>query len=142
MEEMSQKEKYARITSGKKILPSTLNPQWNKIMEDGAVLATSICMVEDLEVIQTAIRKFLDVEDSHELFIRKAVARSILKAEMKCRGKHSKIAVDKEKLKIGMDNETGDSLQKYLNDTFGNPYKKILPNMDMNNLYVYEENKE
>lgn len=119
-----------------------VNPQWNKIMEDGAVLAISICMVEDLEVIQDAIKKFLDVKDSHELFIRKALARSILKTEMKCRDKYNKIEVDNEKLKIALNDETGDSLKKYLNDTFGNPYKKILPNMDMNSLYVYDENKE
>lgn len=42
-----------------------------------------------------------------------------------------------------MNDPENKSLKEYLNDTFGNPYKKILPNTDLNSRYVmYEEDEE
>ncbi len=119
-----------------------VNPQWSEIMDDAIKFATAICMEEDIQKIQDALHEFIDVEDSHSKFIRKALARSILKTDMRCRVKSTKIAIDEEKLKIGMDNPEDKSLKEYLNDTFGNSYKKILPNMGMNSLYVDYMDKE
>lgn len=48
----------------------------------------------------------------------------------------------KKKIKIGMDDPEDKSLKEYLNDIFGNPYKKILPNMDFNSKYVMHEEDE
>ena len=117
-----------------------VNPQWSEIMDDAIKFALSISMEEDLGKNQDALHKFIDVEDSHSKFIRKALARTILKSEMKCRDfKQTKIVVDEDKLKIGMNDDADESLKKYLNDTFGDPYKKILPNMDTNSKYVMYE---
>lgn len=104
-----------------------INPQWSEIRDDAIKFATTICMEEDIQKIQDALHEFIDVEDSHSKFIRKALARSILKTEMRCRVKSTKIVVDEEKLKIEMDDSEDKSLKEYLNDTFGNPYKKIHP---------------
>lgn len=65
--------------------PERLNHEWDEVTEDAIKFATTICMEEDLGKIQAALNKFIDVEDSHSKFIRKALARSILKSEMKCR---------------------------------------------------------
>ncbi len=104
-----------------------INPQWSEIRDDAIKFATTICMEEDIQKIQDALHEFIDVEDSHSKFIRKALARSILKTDMRCRVKSTKIVVDEEKLKIEMDDSEDKSLKEYLNDTFGNPYKKIHP---------------
>lgn len=139
----SQLLALAKARKGVTIPNPNVNPQWSEIMDDAIKFALSISMEEDLGKIQDALHKFIDVDDSHSKFIRKALARSILKSEMKCRDfKQTKIVVDEEKLKIGMNDNTDESLKKYLNDTFGDPYKKILPNMDSNSKYaMYEEDE-
>lgn len=119
-----------------------VNPQWSEIMDDAIKFATAICMEEDIQKIQDALHEFIDVEDSHSKFIRKALARSILKTDMRCRVKSTKIVVDEEKLKVGMDDPDDKSLKEYLNDIFGNPYKKILHNTDLNSKYVMYEGDE
>lgn len=129
----------AKARKGVTIPNPNVNPQWSEIMDDAIKFALSISMEENLEKIQDALHKFIDVEDSHSKFIRKALARTILKSEMKCRDKRTKIVVDEEKLKIGMNDDIDESLKKYLNDTFGDPYKKILPNMDISSKYVKYE---
>ncbi len=120
-----------------------VNPQWSEIRDDAIKFATAICMEEDIQKIQDALHEFIDVEDSHSKFIRKALARSILKTDMRCRVKSTRIVIDEEKLKVGMDDPDDKSLKEYLNDIFGNPYKKILSNTDLNSKYVmYEEDEE
>lgn len=119
-----------------------INPQWSEIRDDAIKFATTICMEEDIQKIQDALHEFIDVEDSHSKFIRKALARSILKTDMRCRVKSTKIVVDEEKLKIEMDDSEDKSLKEYLNDTFGNPYKKIPPNTDLNSKYAMHEEDE
>lgn len=119
-----------------------VNPQWSEITDDAIKFAATISMEEDLGKIQAALNKFIDVEDPHSKFIRKALARTILKSEIKSRVKSTKIVVDEEKLKVGMDDPEDKSLKEYLNDIFGNPYKKILPNMDLNSKYVMHEEDE
>ena len=119
-----------------------INPQWSEIRDDAIKFATTICMEEDIQKIQDALHEFIDVEDSHSKFIRKALACSILKTDMRCRVKSTKIVVDEEKLKIEMDDSEDKSLKEYLNDTFGNPYKKIPPNTDLNSKYAMHEDNE
>lgn len=113
-----------------------INPQWSEITDDAIKFAVTISMEEDLGKIQAALNKFIDVEDPHSKFIRKALARTILKYEIKCRV-GSKI--DCKKI---LDDPEDKSLKEYLNDNFGDPYKKIL-NMDLNSKYVmYEKDEE
>lgn len=113
-----------------------VNPQWSEITDDAINFAVTISMEEDLGKIQAALNKFIDVEDPHSKFIRKALARTILKYEIKCRV-GSKI--DCKKI---LDDPEDKNLKQYLNDNFGKPYKKIL-NMDLNSKYVmYEDDEE
>ena len=62
-----------------------VNPQWSEITDDAIKFAVTISMEDDIGKIQAALNKFIDVEDSHSKFIRKALARSILKNTLKCR---------------------------------------------------------
>ena len=135
---------YGHMSADKiPIIPnSNTNPKWSEIRDDAIKFATTICMEEDIQKIQDALHEFIDVEDSHSKFIRKALACSILKTDMRCRVKSTKIVVDEEKLKIEMDDSEDKSLKEYLNDTFGNPYKKIPPNTDLNSKYAMHEEDE
>ena len=135
---------YGHMSADKiPIIPnSNTNPKWSEIRDDAIKFATTICMEEDIQKIQDALHEFIDVEDSHSKFIRKELARSILKTDMRCRVKSTKIVVDEEKLKIEMGDSEDKSLKEYLNDTFGNPYKKIHPNTDLNSKYAMHEDNE
>nr|DAP42357.1 MAG TPA: hypothetical protein [Caudoviricetes sp.] len=141
---MSTTQLLALVKARKSVtIPNpNVNPQWSEITDDAIKFATAICMEEDIQKIQDALHEFIDVEDSHSKFIRKALARSILKTDMRCRVKSTRIVIDEEKLKVKMDDPEDKSLKEYLNDTFGNPYKKILPNMDSNSKYVKYEGDE
>lgn len=116
-----------------------VNPQWSEIADDAIKFATTICMEEDIQKIQDALHEFIDVEDSHSKFIRKALARSILKTEMRCRV-NSKIDCNK----ILDDREYSRAeVVNLLNTTYGVPKEfKCHPETSFASYVKYEEDEE
>ncbi len=112
------------------------NPQWSEVMDDAIKFATTICMEEDLGKIQDALHKFIDVEDPHSKFIRKALARSILKTEMKCRVSSK---IDYKKMLDDHEYST-DEIKEMINENYGAPKKfKLHPEVSFASMYVTVE---
>lgn len=113
--------------------PERLNHEWDEVTNDAVKFATSICLEEDLNKIQEALHKFIDVEDPHSKFIRKALARSILKTEMKCRV-NSK--VDFKKMLDDSEYSVEEIIDN-INDRYGVPKKfKCHPETSFASMYV------
>ena len=126
---------YGHMSTDKiPIIPNpNTNPQWTEIMDDAIKFATTICMEEDIQKIQDALHEFIDVEDSHSKFIRKALARSILKTEMRCRV-NSKI--DCKKMLENLE-YSSDEIKEMINENYGTPKKyKPHPETSFDSIYV------
>lgn len=96
-----------------------VNPQWSEITDDAINFAVTISMEDDLGKIQAALNKFIEVDDPHSKFIRKALARSILKNQLKCRLR-SKIDCKK----MLEDHEyNAEEIKEMINETYGAPKK-------------------
>lgn len=112
--------------------PNT-NPQWSEIMDDAITFAATISAEEDIEKIQAALHKFIDVDKSSSRFIRRAMANSILKSEVKRRVK-SKIDCKK----MLEDHEyNAEEIKDMINETYGAPKKyKPHPETSFASIYV------
>lgn len=110
-----------------------VNPQWSEITDDAIKFAVTISMEDDLGKIQAALNKFIEVDDSHSKFIRKALARSILKNTLKCRFR-SKIDCKK----MLEDREySSDEIKEMINENYGTPKKfKLHPVTSFASIYV------
>lgn len=112
------------------------DPRWSEITDDAIKFAVTISLEEDIGKIQAALNEFIDVEDSHSKFIRKALARTILKYEMKCRVR-SKIDCKK----ILDDHEyTADEIKEMFNENYeGSKKYKLHPETSFASMYVVYE---
>ena len=110
-----------------------VNPQWSEVTDDAIKFAVTISMEDDLGKIQAALNKFIEVDDPHSKFIRKALARSILKNTLKCRFR-SKIDCKK----MLEDREySSDEIKEMINETYGAPKKyKPHPETSFDSIYV------
>lgn len=126
----------AKARNGVAIPNPNVNPKWSEITDDAIKFATTICLEEDLGKIQDALHKFIDVDDSHSKFIRKALARSILKTEMKCRV-NSKI--DYKKM-LDDGEYSVEEMKENINDRYGVPKKfKCHPETSFASMYATYE---
>ena len=113
--------------------PERLNHEWDEVTTDAIKFAATISMEEDLAKIQDALHKFIDVEDPHSKFIRKALARTILKTEMK-----SRVNLNIDCKKMLDDREySREEVVNMLNTTYGAPKKfKCHPETSFASMYV------
>ena len=88
-------------------------------MDDAIKFAATISTEVDIKKIQSAVYKFIDVENSSSRFIRVAMANSILRSEIKRRIKSKndckKILEDRE--------YNAEEIKEMINETYGVPKK-------------------
>ena len=129
---------YGHMSTDKiPIIPNpNTNPQWTEIMDDAIKFASTISTEDDLGKIQAALNKFIEVDDPHSKFIRKALARSILKNTLKCRFR-SKIDCNK----MLEDREySSDEIKETINKTYGVP-KKYNPHPENSFVSIYVDSE-
>lgn len=115
------------------ILNPNTNPQWSEIMDDAIKFASTISTEVDIKKIQSAVYKFINVENSSSRFIRVAMANSILRSEVKRRIKSKndckKMLEDRE--------YSSDEIKEMINENYGTPKKyKLHPETSFASIYV------
>ena len=126
---------YGHMSTDKiPIIPNpNTNPQWTEIMDDAIKFAATISMEDDAEKIRAALYKFIDADNSSSRFIRRAMANSILRSEIKRRIKSKN---DCKKMLEDLKYNVAE-IKEMINKTYGVPKKyNPHPETSFGSIYV------
>ena len=126
---------YGHMSTDKiPIIPNpNTNPQWTEIMDDAIKFAATISTEDDAEKIRAALYKFIDADNSSSRFIRRAMANSILRSEIKRRIKSKN---DCKKMLEDLKYNVAE-IKEMINKTYGVPKKyNPHPETSFGSIYV------